>query len=289
MNPFVSALLGGELFAAGLAVATSAVVLRHRSNGMLWNCLLAMAWGAGTGIVALSSVPLLPGTCLLWMIGGAALMIACRQPVLSAWRRRAAILFVLFSAALGLAELRYQLPPAIPVAAGHPIYVIGDSLSAGIRTGVRLWPDALEDQVHLHAVNLAKPGATLGSALRQVPGIADPASLVFVEIGGNDLIGEADADAFRAQLDALLQAIVARNPRVAMFELPLPPFRAAFGAAQRETAQKYGVQLIPRRILARLLGTEGFTVDGLHLSQKGHAALAATLAGFLRIERPPSL
>jgi len=70
-----------------------------------------------------------------------------------------------------------------------------------------------------------------------------------------------------------------------MFELPLPPFRAGFSRAQRELARKHNVTLLPRSVLADVLGMRGATVDGLHLSQKGHDALARSVGRLIRVEQ----
>jgi lysophospholipase L1-like esterase len=52
----------------------------------------------------------------------------------------------------------------------------------------------------------------------------------------------------------------------------------SFGHAQRIIASKYGVALLPKRYFARVLGTPGGTLDGLHLSQAGHDAMAGIIA-----------
>jgi lysophospholipase L1-like esterase len=69
-----------------------------------------------------------------------------------------------------------------------------------------------------------------------------------------------------------------------MFELPLIPFHNSFGTAQRSLAKKYHVTLLPKRFLTKIFGTVGGTLDGLHLSQSGHDALAAEIQGVFRVE-----
>jgi len=59
-----------------------------------------------------------------------------------------------------------------------------------------------------------------------------------------------------------------------LFELPLPPFSNAYGRVQRALAAQYRVTLIPKRCLTAVFGVQGSTLDGLHLSQVGHNALA---------------
>jgi len=70
-----------------------------------------------------------------------------------------------------------------------------------------------------------------------------------------------------------------------MFELPLLPFHSGYGEAQRHLARKHHVILIPKKCLASVIGRNGNTLDGLHLSQKGHDALAHAVAGMLSLQR----
>lgn len=161
----------------------------------------------------------------------------------------------------------------------------GDSISAGISDHERCWPATLSDLAGVPVVSLAKAGATAESALVQAKGITRPNSLVIVEIGGNDLLGDTDDAAFHRQLDTLLNTLHAQGHRLLMVELPLVPFRNAYGKAQRELARKYTAALLPKRCLSKVLGMQNGTVDGLHLSPDGHAALARIIAGTLEIQK----
>ena len=76
----------------------------------------------------------------------------------------------------------------------------------------------------------------------------------------------------------------ARKHQVLMMELPLFPFRGAFGSAQRSIAAKYDVAMLPKRCFTKVLGTKDGTLDGLHLSQKGQDAMAEIVAGVLQKE-----
>lgn len=69
-----------------------------------------------------------------------------------------------------------------------------------------------------------------------------------------------------------------------MFELPLIPFHNSFGTAQRSLAKKYRVALLPKRFLTKVFGIAGGTLDGLHLSQAGHDALAGEIQGVIRVQ-----
>lgn len=140
------------------------------------------------------------------------------------------------------------------------------------------WPELLGEELGLPVENFSFGGAMLDTALHNAQRIDSDNALVILEIGGNDLLnGRRD---FEKNLKRMLDTVCRSNCRVVMIELPLPPFHNAYGRAQRELARKYGVVLIPKRYLAAVMATPGATVDGLHLSNKGHELLAARLLTF---------
>jgi acyl-CoA thioesterase I len=69
-----------------------------------------------------------------------------------------------------------------------------------------------------------------------------------------------------------------------MLELPLLPLHKDFGVAQRELAAKYGVTLVPKYLFAGVLGADGATTDGIHLSPSGHEAMAKMVGRMIEIE-----
>jgi lysophospholipase L1-like esterase len=83
---------------------------------------------------------------------------------------------------------------------------------------------------------------------------------------------------FHSTLDALVASLRANQHQVLILELPLFPFQNAIGRAQRQVVAEHGVAMLPKRYFARVLGTENGTLDGLHLSQAGHDAMARIIA-----------
>jgi acyl-CoA thioesterase-1 len=77
--------------------------------------------------------------------------------------------------------------------------------------------------------------------------------------------------------------LAAGNNQIVMFELPLLPFFNDFGKAQRSLAKKHNVILMPKHYLTDVFGLKDATLDGLHLSQKGHDALANSIYGLFKI------
>lgn len=192
--------------------------------------------------------------------------------------------FLALSLLLCLLELPYHLNPKIPVSQSQHVYVLGDSISAGMGTSERNWPSVLGDISHLQVTNLSQPGATTSSALSQEKGITMRHSLIIIEIGGNDMLGTTPGNQFFKDLDTLLNGIPSSS-RCIMFELPLLPFHNGYGQAQRILAREHNVLLIPKSCLTNVIGKTDDTLDGLHLSQKGHDALARSVFSLLTVTR----
>ena len=166
-------------------------------------------------------------------------------------------------------ELPHTFPPENPPLPGRDMYVIGDSISAGIEAGYPPWPDLFAAQHALPVTNLAVAGATVADAMPRTAQVKAPQAFVLVELGGNDLLSGIPAREFARDLEALLASLRQPGRTIAMLELPLLPFQSGYGRAQRALARRFDVYLIPKRYLANMLGTRGATMDGLHLSEAG--------------------
>lgn len=172
-------------------------------------------------------------------------------------------------------EAWHQRMPVITIKKDQPIYIIGDSISAGIGGTEKNWPDVWASRSGRDVTNLARPGATVSNALNyQLAGINSPNAIIFIEIGGNDLMGTTTSKEFHSHLDQLLSGLHEAGHQLVMFEIPLLPLCNSYGRSQRTLAEKYGVILIPKRFLIDVFETKGATLDGLHLSQIGHDEMA---------------
>lgn len=182
-----------------------------------------------------------------------------------------------------LTEWPHTRDPHLTRTGTRTLYVIGDSISAGVGgNSEHTWPALVARRHAIDVVNLAVAGATARSALAQASRAVDPAAAVLVEIGGNDLLGGTAVARFEQDLDALLAALTVPHRLVVMVELPLLPFNNGYGAAQRRVARAAGVALIPKRHLAGVVSATGATIDGLHLSDAGHDLMERAMWSVLR-------
>jgi acyl-CoA thioesterase I len=178
-------------------------------------------------------------------------------------------------------EIPHTFPPQIPPLPGGCLYVIGDSISAGIGSGYPPWPDVLAAQHALSVTSLAAAGATVADGISRTALVKAPHAVVLVELGGNDLLSGLPTREFAHDLEVLLASLRQPGRTIAMLELPLFPFQSGYGRVQRALARRFNVYLIPKRYLARVLGARGATTDGLHLSEAGAQAMADTVYSIL--------
>jgi acyl-CoA thioesterase-1 len=196
--------------------------------------------------------------------------------------RRATIVALWAGAAL--AELPYQFTPTLEPMGRPRLYLFADSVSAGMGEAAgETWPEILARSKGIEVHNHSQMGATVATMLRKVNQAPLGDGIVLLEIGGNDLLGSTSAADFEHGLDELLALVSGPDRVVLMFELPLPPFRNAYGIAQRRLAAKHGTLLIPRRVFVGVLTGAGMTVDSIHLTRIGHERMAETV---WRIVRP---
>ncbi len=271
MYPFLSgmAFLGGTVF---LMIAVGIYRLRFK-----WTKVMGILWGLlALMVIVVSAEPLLFRVYSIWGIALAGVVIGSitKKRQLSNWSH---VVFNVITLVILMQAINKQQLPVVFQGDYDEIYLIGDSVSAGI--GGRdeiIWPAIFEQETGCRVINAAVAGATAESALEQVDQIKEGGKkLVIVEIGGNDLLGQATPSDYYDNLERLIEAIRKKTDGpVVMLELPLLPFKNQFGMAQRQIARKYSINLAPRRYFAKVLCTPGATRDGAHLTPEGHQLMA---------------
>lgn len=277
MNALVYHIASGQAFFSGVALISLAVLLAVRPGGR-WRAFGRTVLAClGLILIAVSATPL-PGWFYVVAGGLSLVWVGLEGATRTKWQGgkpwlRGAALAVWWLG-VGL-ELPYHVPPAVPRLGNPKVFVVGDSLSAGLgNPTVETWPARLERTRGLTVCNFAKMGATVASAQSQAEQVNGGAGLVVVEIGGNDVLGGTTPEMFERGLDALLLQLRSRKRTIILLELPLPPFYNRYGMIQRRLAKRHGAVLVPKRVLLGVLTTKGATVDSVHLSQKGHRLMA---------------
>ena len=177
-------------------------------------------------------------------------------------------------------ELPFHIWSA-PTGSISQILVIGDSVTAGLNDGEDTWPKQLSRTAEVKILDASQPGATLQSARQQNSLLSGLTGLIVLEIGGNDMLEGLPVKRFEEDLERLLTEVAQPGRLIVMFELPLPPLCAGYGAAQRELARRFHVSLIPKRRFCQVLTSKGATVDGIHLSARGQTQMMQLIQSLL--------
>ena len=263
-----------------VSVVTSAYSL---STLLIW--LRRTSMWVGLAFVIMASLPLPWIFDALFGLVFLAFLISDRRPKQTdGWRRfhiASSVLLVLVLLIIPITEFAHRRLPAIQGETSDHLVVIGDSISAGMGTHVRAWPEVMQEMTGAKTTNLSRPGATMADGFSLANRVTEQDHLVLIELGGNDLISGERADDFERSLAEVLAKLASPKRTIVMFELPLLPQRTAYGRVQRHLANRYGVWLIPKRFLTAVISGKDATSDGLHLTDLGVRRMASLVAHVL--------
>ena len=271
MNWLVFHIACGAAFFSGVALLLLSAALSCWDHWLLKRARWLML-AVGAIAIAVSSTPL-----PYWPLATAIAISVARQILLwrEQWQNYATIAFVaIWTFAAAWEGMHWVTPTARPVSV-RSLTIIGDSVTAGTGTKHEVtWPTLFAEQHDVHVQDLSGSGFTTAQALQKArtEGIDSP--LVFVEIGGNDMLHGQSASVFREDLEALLALLTEHDRQVVMLELPLIPFHGNYGRAQRSLAKKYGVHLVPKYVFLSILAPEDATLDTIHLTPAGHQQMS---------------
>jgi acyl-CoA thioesterase-1 len=174
-------------------------------------------------------------------------------------------------------------PSSAPV-----IMFVGTSLTAGL--GVdrdSAFPAVVQrrlDERHLawRVVNAGVSGETSAGALRRMTWLLqDPPRVLVLETGANDGLRGLDVDSTRANIEAIIRAVRARDSTVAIVLVGMqappnmgPRFTARFQAMYPTLATRYHLTLVPF-LLTGVGGIDTLNqADGIHPTPAGHRIVA---------------
>lgn len=168
------------------------------------------------------------------------------------------------------------------------IFVLGDSLSEGFQLKPsEAYPLLLADKLrgaglNFQVTNASAIGGTTEGGLERLPAhLKRKIDIFILELGINDAFRGVPVDQIRANLQAIIDQVKARNPsvRVVIAGMQLPNYGAddyvsAFGKMFGEVATQNGAALIPY-LLEGVAGNPSLNLaDGIHPNAAGQKILA---------------
>ena len=141
---------------------------------------------------------------------------------------------------------------------------------------------ARDEGIPITVVNAGLSGETTAGAVRRIDWVLrTPVDLVVIEGGANDALRGLAPEAARANLETLIAAVRARQPRakVALIQMEAPPnygvsYTRQFRSVYREVARKENVPLLPF-LLDGVAGISRLNqADGVHPNVAGERIVA---------------
>lgn len=276
-------IINGHLFYISIALLTMALSLAmskqtHRLSNLKRRVIM---FGLVFGIITMAIS--LPSVTLAWMLclGLTALTLYINRPILAPILAIGWVIALAYAATTSIIYETSARPTTKPY---EQIAVFGDSLSVefGDEHGPA-WPSLLQDELQIPATNFAAKGATVADALKTFNENPITNHLIILVISGNDFLGSTSYQDYTTTLNRLIQTLSDHNNQIMMLEIPTPPTMPQFAWAQRQISSRRAIRLIPKRALAEVLFQHpGATVDGLHLTQKGHQIMAEKILHYLQ-------
>ncbi len=167
---------------------------------------------------------------------------------------------------------------ASPTQAGKPvILIVGDSLSAGYGIAVNeSWVALLERKLAqegygYRVVNASISGDTTGGALNRLPRALDlhQPAIVILELGGNDGLRGLPLKQVRANFEAMLEMIKARDAKPILLGMRMPTnygpeYADGFHALYGELAERYQAPHLDFFLEKVALDPKLMQDDGIH-------------------------
>jgi len=256
---------GDALFAAAIGLLIITFVPEDAKSAWRWTLLtgLVLIWGGFSSPAwPLALLIMLLVFVLLWRV--VVHVQSRKSPAVNVmtWCLRLVIVSLLLLERSGSGQVMHGPPPT-------SVCVIADSITAGLNDGEVTWPRLFSERTGVEVFDASQPGATYRSAIQQAESLDDDRTPLVLEVGGNDLLSGRSLADFSRDCEELCQRVCTPGRMVWMCELPLPPGKSQYGAAQRRICRQQRVRLIPKREMMRVLTTAGATVDGIHLSLAG--------------------
>jgi acyl-CoA thioesterase-1 len=270
MNWLVFHLVSGHVFFTGIALLLLSVLVSVGKSAIAKRVtVLAFIFGVIAIVVSTTPIPY-----WIYALAIAATVVWIVSLFVEKMRYGARIAMIAVWCLAAVIEIPYHIAPRLSPASSRAMTVIGDSVTAGVDEGETTWPHILATEHALQVQDISHVGETTASALKRAQQQQIDAPLVFLEIGGNDVLGTTSTAQFSQDLDALLSYLEAPNRQIIMFELPVVPLWFEYARVQRAVARKHRVRLVPKRVLLSILLGDAATLDSIHLTQSGQQRMA---------------
>jgi len=281
MGLFAWFVLSGASYATGNIFIIAAAVLSIFYDKKLFKALVRIFLILGTALVLFSPAIMSQALIAILILSMFSLFFALQLGANKMGFTHAVRIVLILCPLLALvSEVKYgKTPEAVP--ARGKIFILGGSMStAAEKSKVKPWPEILKDTANLEVLDYSVPGALASQYPDRADVIYGDNVLVFIECGADDIKMKTPLSEFKKAIESLFSKLAKPGRNIFVIEPPeYPPTRGAYGKMLRESALKYGVRIIPKR-LSSLIVYEHRLPD-LSLDQKGNEKMAELMSSFI--------
>ncbi|TAL10520.1 MAG: arylesterase [Nitrospirae bacterium] len=189
-------------------------------------------------------------------------------------------------------------PPPPSNAAPRPeervLVAFGDSLTAGLGVSPEeSYPSRLQEKLLLsgyryRVVNAGVSGDTTAGGVRRVEWVLkSKPDIVILELGANDGLRGLSLTETRANLEQIIQRLLAGGAKVILAGMKLPPnygadYTKTFHAMYADLAKRYDVPFIPFFLDGVAAKTDLNQADGIHPTGVGYAIITENIWHFIQ-------
>lgn len=163
---------------------------------------------------------------------------------------------------------------------GTTIVAFGDSITAGYGADGpgTTYPERLAEKIGRPVINAGVPGDTTADALARIePVLAQDPWLVIVELGGNDLLHQVPIERTEANLQAIVERLLAARTLPVLIEIHGPFGGGRYADLFERLGDKYHVPVL-EDALPEILSDRTLKSDEIHPNGAGYAKLAEAVS-----------
>jgi len=163
---------------------------------------------------------------------------------------------------------------------GTTIVAFGDSITAGYGADGpgTTYPERLAEKIGRPVINAGVPGDTTADALARIePMLAQDPWLVIVELGGNDLLHQVPIERTEANLQAIVERLLAARTVPVLIEIHGPFGGGRYADLFERLGDKYHVPVL-EDALPEILSDRTLKSDEIHPNAAGYAKLAEAVS-----------